>query len=147
MPAGEISVHIAQARIAPDNTGTTLEIDIGGSDNSIFEGRDVKDGTFTFGGTGYNIYQLGVQTLPGVKIQLGESSGSSSTSGTSGSSGAVVVGQTGIFELNLNGMVPITTEVTLTNLGDILTTNSGDNVGYCIIDVIYQKTDGEGVSS
>lgn len=100
-------------------------------DNSvgIFDGiNDSSSGTQSFNqNSHYGIYQLGIQTLPGIKIKLG-----------SNSSNSVRVGQTGIFELNLNERLPLDTPIIFENL-DILTRNSGDNNNYCLIDVIYYK--------
>ena len=154
MPAGELAIHIAQAIITVISTQDpetkkytqTLSLEPQGSDSSIFPPIDPTGETYTFGGNGYNIYQLGVQTLPGLSITIGENSGSSSGIGLTSSSGPIYVGQTGIFELNLNGKVPVDTQITINNL-DILTSNMGDNVNYCIIDVVYYKVQGEGITT
>lgn len=107
-------------------------------------GRIEDTGEYRFSSTDYNIYQLGVQTLPGVTIILNDNNSN------------VKVGQTGIFEINLSDLTPLRAEITFTNLTSILSeytanvtdlriaqpdTLSTANVtnNYCIIDVIYSK--------
>lgn len=107
-------------------------------------GRIEDTGEYRFSSADYNIYQLGVQTLPGVTIILNDNNSN------------VKVGQTGIFEINLSDLTPLKAQITFTNLLSILseyTANAADlsitlpdvisstNVtnNYCIIDVIYSK--------
>lgn len=92
-----------------------------------------KEGKYSFGGKNYNIYYLGVQTLPGVIIQPGENASN------------ILVGQTGIFELNLSKLTPITTTVSLPDLethfiggvSDETNENIKLSCNYCLIDVVY----------
>lgn len=79
----------------------------------------------SFGGTNFKIYQLGIQSLPGLKFTINDNMTSANAN--------IVLGQTGIFELNLADATPVTT-VTFTNLLDHL---SLSDTNYCIIDVIY----------
>ena len=72
----------------------------------------------------YPIIQLGVQTLPGMKIYI------------NGHENPVIVGQTGIYELNVDGITHITKlefDGEVLNLIDSNNTNS-----YLIVDYIYE---------
>lgn len=73
------------------------------------------------------IVQLGIQTLPGMKVYINNHTN------------PVVVGQTGIYELNIDGISYITD---LRFDGQTLTTiNNKTNNAYLIIDYIYEKED------
>lgn len=73
------------------------------------------------------IVQLGIQTLPGMKFYINEHPN------------PVVVGQTGIYELNVDGISYITR---LRFDGQTLSViNSNSNTAYLIIDYIYEKED------
>ena len=70
------------------------------------------------------IIQLGIQTLPGMKIYLNNHTN------------PIIVGQTGIYELNVDGISYITD---LRFSSDTLATiNNNTNNAYLIIDYIYE---------
>ena len=100
--------------------------------NGIFSGiSESKDLIITVGDSSgnkkYNIYQLGIQTLPGVSFTINNIVAMNSQSS------GIIIGQTGIFELNLKDGIPINT-VTFNNLNPLTTQ---DDIGYLIIDVVY----------
>ena len=107
-----------------------------GTLDDIFSG--ITTGKHSFSGENYNIYQLGIQSAPGLQVNLGQNGGT------------IRIGQTGIFELNLSNLSPLKGAVTLPNLENVLAntydkdseTFSG-NCNYCLIDVIYVKNDGK----
>lgn len=107
-----------------------------GTLDDIFSNINTEEHSFS--GENYNIYQLGIQSVPGLQINLGQNNGT------------VRIGQTGIFELNLSNLSPLKGTITLTNLKSALAntydkdsgTFSG-NCNYCLIDVIYSKNDGK----
>lgn len=73
----------------------------------------------------YPIIQLGVQTLPGMKIYINKHTN------------PVIVGQTGIYELNVDGISHITSlefDGAVLNMIDSDKSNS-----YLIVDYIYEK--------
>lgn len=72
------------------------------------------------------ITQLGIQTLPGVKFYLNNSNT------------PIIIGSTGIYELNLEGLSEIT--ALKFDYGSVDTIAKNDNA-YLIIDIIYE---GEG---
>ena len=73
------------------------------------------------------IVQLGIQTLPGMKFYINEHPN------------PIIVGQTGIYELNVDGISYITK---LRFDGQTLSTiNNNSNTAYLIIDYIYEKED------
>lgn len=72
----------------------------------------------------FKIYQIGIQSLPGVAFQINDN--------MTDANSTIRIGQTGIFELNLADATPIT-KLTFTNLGVLQ--NSDTN--YLIIDVIF----------
>lgn len=74
------------------------------------------------------IYQFGVQTLPGVKMVINDNATEF---------GHVIVGQTGIFELNLSDATPILS-VQFPRLNTYLTQASPD-MNYILIDLVYAK--------
>lgn len=72
------------------------------------------------------IVQLGIQTLPGTKFYLNNSTS------------YVMVGVTGVYELELEG----TTEITsLTFSADSLKMIADQSDSYLIVDIIYEKED------
>lgn len=73
------------------------------------------------------IVQLGVQTLPGMKIYINNHDKS------------IVVGQTGIYELNVDGMSNIM-ELRFDNATLSLIDSSSSNA-YLIVDYIYESGD------
>lgn len=75
----------------------------------------------------YPFYQLGIQTLPGTMIYL------------NGSEDPVVIGSTGIYELDASDGVEI---FTLQVSGASLSQINDANDGYIIIDVLYDKKKG-----
>ena len=87
---------------------------------------DVKRFNFTDGSVFANtlpILQLGIQTLPGTRFFL------------NGSSDPIIIGSTGIYELDLSGEVEISKlEFELESLKRI---NEMQN-GYLIVDIIYE---------
>lgn len=75
----------------------------------------------------YPFYQLGIQTLPGTMIYL------------NGSEDPVIIGSTGIYELDISdGVEVFTLQVSSASLSQI----SAANDGYIIIDVLYDKKKG-----
>lgn len=72
------------------------------------------------------IKQLGIQTMPGVKFYL------------NGSVDPVIVGSTGIFELNVENLTEITS--LSFDLASLNTINS-NNTAYLIVDLLYEKED------
>ncbi len=75
----------------------------------------------------YPFYQLGIQTLPGVMIYL------------NGSEDPVIIGSTGIYELDASDGVEIfTLQVSNASLSQI----SSASDGYIIIDVLYDDKKG-----
>lgn len=72
----------------------------------------------------YPILQLGIQTLPGTKFYL------------NGGIDPIIVGSTGIYELDLEDSMEI---VKLTFNKDSLDTIENNANGYLIIDVLYDK--------
>lgn len=84
------------------------------------------------------ISQLGIQTLPGTKILI--NTGNSTTNETS----YITVGQTGIFELDVTNLTPITSvQVLPSSMKNIIT----NPVGYIIIDTVYEDSSKGGASS
>lgn len=73
------------------------------------------------------IVQLGIQTLPGMKFYINEHPN------------PVVVGQTGIYELNVDGISYITRLRFDSETLNVINNNS--NTAYLIIDYIYEKED------
>lgn len=87
---------------------------------------------------GGGISQLGIQTLPGTKILI--NTGNSTTNETS----YITVGQTGIFELDVTNLTPITSvQVLPSSMKNIIT----NPVGYIIIDTVYEASSEGGASS
>lgn len=74
----------------------------------------------------YPVLQLGIQTLPGTMFYL------------NGNKNPVIIGSTGIFEIDLEGLVEILKISFNTQSLDII--NSNPN-GYLIIDVLYEGED------
>lgn len=75
----------------------------------------------------YPFYQLGIQTLPGTMFYL------------NGSEDPIIVGSTGIYELDASDGVEIfTLQVNAASLSQI--SDAAD--GYIIIDVLYDKKKG-----
>lgn len=75
----------------------------------------------------YPFYQLGIQTLPGTMIYL------------NGSEDPIIIGSTGIYELDSSDGVEI---FTLQVSGASLSQISEAADGYIIIDVLYDKKKG-----
>ena len=73
---------------------------------------------------GANIVQLGIQTMPGVKFTINTSPQ------------PIVVGSTGIYELNVDGLTMIN-KLTFDN-ASLSKINDNTN-GYIIVDYIYEK--------
>ena len=137
-------LYIAQAIGTPINE-TTIHFDYQETSSqdqiSIFQGiqNPTNDGVYSFNSEGKcNIYQLGIQTLPGVKVKLGENSSD------------IRIGQTGIFEVNLSTLAPIVTKVSFPGLATYLSAKTKDENGneinnnYIIIDVIYSINESGG---
>lgn len=79
----------------------------------------------------FNIWYLGIQSLPGVRFNINHN--------TTEAEAEVMIGQTGIFELNLMDTYPINS-VQFQNLSDMLEpSDASRNVNYCLIDVIYTE--------
>lgn len=81
-------------------------------------------------GTIFSVYtpilQLGIQSLPGTKFYL------------NGSSNPIIIGSTGIYELNLQGLIKINA---LQFDSRSLKTIQNNTNAYLIIDILYE--DGE----
>lgn len=71
-----------------------------------------------------NIIQLGIQTLPGTKFYLNDGVN------------PIIVGSTGIYELNLEGISPITKLAF--DQGSLALIQSSPNA-YLIVDIIYES--------
>lgn len=78
----------------------------------------------------YPILQLGIQTLPGTKFYLNSSVE------------PIIIGFTGIYELDLDNQTEIT-KITFNE--ESMTAIENNPNGYLIIDILYDKTEGEGV--
>lgn len=74
----------------------------------------------------YPIVQLGIQTLPGTKIYLN----SSVT--------PIIIGSTGIYELNVDGLAEIYTVQFDASSLSVIENNSS---AYIIVDYIYEETE------
>lgn len=98
-----------------NNTNNSPNIGIA----NLASGRIFFDGSL---GTS-TIVQLGIQTMPGVKFYLNDGLE------------PIIVGSTGIYELDLNGLTDITNlNFDKNSISNILTTNGG----YLIVDAIYE---------
>lgn len=87
---------------------------------------------------GGGISQLGIQTLPGTKIII------NTEDGASNEASYITVGQTGIFELDVTSLTPITSvQVLPSSMKNIIT----NPVGYIIIDTVYEDSSKGGASS
>lgn len=87
---------------------------------------------------GGGISQLGIQTLPGTKILI--NTGENNSNETS----YITIGQTGIFELDVTNLTPITSvQVLPSSMKNIIT----NPVGYIIIDTVYEDSSKGGASS
>lgn len=84
------------------------------SSGSIFHGKG-------------RIIQIGVQTLPGMEIYINKNPN------------PVIVGQTGIYELNLEGISSIY-ELKF-GITQLRTINNPTNNAYLIVDYIYEQGD------
>ena len=71
---------------------------------------------------GYSIAQIGIQTLPGMQFTI------------NGGTSAVAIGQTGIYELELNDRVSITRIQFYSS-----TLNLINGYNYLIVDLIYES--------
>lgn len=78
---------------------------------------------------GLRIYQLGIQALPGTKFYI------------NGSTAPVVIGSTGIYELDLNSFSPITS---LRFDPNSITAINGNASATLLIDMIAEKTEENG---
>lgn len=128
-------LFIAQAIIKPD-ANNYLNIQVSDtSSNTIFNSFSPTDqwiigSANTSDAVQYNIYQLGVQTMPGVRFSFN----SNDTAITSSDYKGVMVGQTGIFELDLREVTPVN-QITFENLSGQLAP-FGD-MAYLYLDVVY----------
>lgn len=77
---------------------------------------------------GLPIIQLGIQALPGTKFYLNHSKE------------PVIIGQTGIYELDLQGKAEITA---LSFDGNSLSAINANQNAYLIVDTIYEKPEEE----
>ena len=127
------TLKIAQCFIYGDGTEETTDSE-GNKISKIvlkYEKTDdifsnISTGEHSFSGENYNIYQLGIQSAPGLQVNLGQNGGT------------IRIGQTGIFELNLSNLENI-----LANTYDKDSETFSGNCNYCLIDVIYVKNDGK----
>ena len=71
------------------------------------------------------IKQLGIQTMPGVKFYLNNSIE------------PIIVGTTGIYELNVENMTEITT-LNFDNNSINMIKNSSASTSYIIVDILYE---------
>lgn len=90
---------------------------------SDIDGAKLSSGA-AFSMDGYSIVQLGIQTLPGVQFTL------------NGGTSSMVVGQTGIYEIELSDSVRITQ---LQFYGSSLSLISSNEGAYLIVDLIYES--------
>lgn len=99
-----------------------------GDGNAKNSASNVTLTTLQSGSTFHNtlpIVQLGIQTLPGMKVYINNHTN------------PVIVGQTGIYELNVDGISYITD---LRFDGSTLSViNKNQNNAYLIIDYLYEK--------
>ena len=108
--------------------------DIAGSEPRVTHEGLVTGATFLADNDPYlSIISLGIQTVPGVKFRVNEPTGNSMTSN------GIVVGNTGIYELNMTEGYEITNlrfdEKSLELIG-----GSNGNT-YLIIDIVYNTED------
>lgn len=79
-------------------------------------------------GTAFNSYtpiiQLGIQSMPGVKFYL------------NGSNNPIILGNTGVYELDLSGMTQINSLQFDANSINLINSNNG---AYLIVDIIYEE--------
>ena len=98
------------------------------SDKNYPKDTLVSRATLSSGAAFYNtlpIVQLGVQTLPGMKIYINNHTD------------PIVVGQTGIYELNVDGFSYIT-DLKFDNATLNIINNQQSNT-YLIVDYVYEK--------
>lgn len=99
-----------------------------GDGNAKNSASNVTLTTLQSGSTFHNtlpIVQLGIQTLPGMKVYINNHTN------------PVIVGQTGIYELNVDGISYITD---LRFDGSTLSViNKNQNNAYLIIDYLYER--------
>lgn len=82
----------------------------------------------------YQIYQFGIQSLPGFNFTIN----SNDTATNAGDYSGVVIGQTGIFELDLHNTTPVTNIQIENIIGQLIGQGSSEyNVNYCYIDLVY----------
>ena len=74
----------------------------------------------------YRIIQLGIQSLPGTKFSLNNSIGS------------IIIGHTGIYELNVDGLTEITA---LQFSKDSMEAINGNANSFLIVDIVYEEED------
>ena len=117
-----MAYQIAQCKIIKNKNG---KFEVQASDSgTLFSSGKFEENKYIISSINrtYPIYQLGIQSLPGLKIQINDN-------GTE-----VVVGQTGIFELNLLKATPIY-GFSLTNLEQMY---ENSTTMYVLIDVVYE---------
>ena len=75
----------------------------------------------------YRIIQLGIQSLPGTQFYLNNSINS------------IIIGHTGIYELNVDGLTEITSlKFDLQSINAI----NGNANSFLIVDIVYEEDDG-----
>lgn len=127
-------LYIAQAVIKPSNGGLKENFSDSSSD-TIFNAFN-SNGSWIIGSSNtsdqvqYNIYQFGVQTMPGVRFSINSNDTGIGANDFKG----VMVGQTGIFELDLREVTPIN-QITFENLAAQLAPFG--EMGYLYVDVVY----------
>lgn len=75
---------------------------------------------------GHRIVQLGIQSLPGTKFYLNNSIG------------PIIIGHTGIYELNVEGLTEITS---LRFSADSISAINSNANSFLIVDIIYEEED------
>lgn len=129
-----VDYHIGQAIITQSADGNVLNISKSCTSNEdIFANLNEK-GNWRIGGNivtqenksiSYKIYQVGIQSLPGLKFSINDNA--------TEKNGAIILGQTGIFELNLHAATPIES-IQFQNIIQLLT-ESGS--------ALYKKASGD----
>lgn len=74
----------------------------------------------------YRIIQLGIQSLPGTQFYLNNSIG------------PIIIGHTGIYELNVDGLTEITS---LKFSADSISAINSNANSFLIVDIIYEEED------
>lgn len=112
---GELQINVSDSGISSVEGFSGININTDNGTLKIGEGKNLQ------------FYQLGVQTRPGIQMQL------------NGGAETTRIGQTGIFELNLGEDTPISA-ISFPNLAINL---SASDINYILVDLVYSYAGGE----